>query len=147
MDEIDRAIVNGLQGGFPIAENPFALAAERLGISEDALLDRLARLKEAGVISRFGPLWHAEKMGGGLTLSAMAVPPDRFDEVAGIVNSHPEVAHNYAREHELNMWFVVATERPERIRAVLTEIEAATGLAVFDMPKIEEFYVGLRFSA
>lgn len=147
MDEIDRRIINGLQGGFPICERPFAAAAAKLGLEEADLLARVAVLREAGTISRFGPMWHAEKMGGGLTLTAMSVPAERFDEVAGVVNSFSEVAHNYAREHALNMWFVVATERPERIGEVLAEIEARTGLAVHDMPKIEEFFVGLRFEA
>ncbi len=147
MDDTDRRIVNALQGGFPIAERPFAAAAEALGLEEADLLARIKAMRDDGVISRFGPLWHAEKMGGGLTLSAMSVPAERFDDVAAIVNSFPEVAHNYARDHALNMWFVVATERPERIAEVLAEIEARTGLAVHDMPKIEEFFVGLRFEA
>lgn len=147
MDETDRRIVNALQGGFPIAERPFAVAAEQLGLAEDDLLARISRLRADGTISRFGPLWHAERMGGGLTLTAMKVPDERFDAVAAIVNSFPEVAHNYAREHALNMWFVVATEKPGRIGEVLAEIEARTGLAVHDMPKIEEFFVGLRFEA
>ena len=147
MDATDRRIINALQGGFPIAERPFALAAAKLGLEEADLLSRIQRLREAGTISRFGPMWHAEKMGGGLTLSAMSVPPERFDAVAELVNSYPEVAHNYAREHVLNMWFVVATEKPERIAEVLAEIEARTGIAVHDMPKVEEFFVGLRFEA
>lgn len=147
MDETDRRIINAFQGGFPICDRPFAVAAESLGLAEAELLTRVAALREAGIISRFGPMWHAEKMGGGLTLTAMKVPQDRFDEVAAMVNSFPEVAHNYAREHALNMWFVVATEKPERIKQVLVEIEAMTGIQVHDMPKIEEFFVGLRFEA
>ncbi|MBI3445701.1 MAG: Lrp/AsnC family transcriptional regulator [Magnetospirillum sp.] len=147
MDDIDRAIINTLQGGFPICDQPFAAIAEPLGLTGTQLLARIKRLREDGILTRFGPLWHAEKMGGGLTLTAMKVPEDRFDEVAEIVNSFPEVAHNYAREHALNMWFVLATESPERIGEVLAEIEARTGLPTHDMPKIEEFYVGLRFEA
>ena len=147
MDDIDRAIINTMQGGFPICDQPFAAIAEPLGLTGTQLLARIKRLREDGTLSRFGPMWHAEKMGGGLTLTAMKVPAERFDEVAEIVNSFPEVAHNYARDHALNMWFVVATETPERIREVLGEIEARTGLVTHDMPKIEEFYVGLRFEA
>ncbi|RAU23408.1 AsnC family protein [Paramagnetospirillum kuznetsovii] len=147
MDHTDRRIINAFQGGFPICERPFEAAAESLGLTEAEMISRVAALRAAGTVSRFGPLWHAEKMGGGLTLTAMKVPGDRFDEVADIVNSFPEVAHNYAREHALNMWFVVATEKPERIAEVLAEIEARTGLAVHDMPKVEEFFVGLRFEA
>ncbi len=77
----------------------------------------------------------------------MEVPAERFDDVAAIVNAFPEIAHNYQREHRLNMWFVVATERPERIAAVLDEIRAATGLKVLDLPKEQEFFLELRLTA
>ncbi|ARJ67397.1 protein nirG [Magnetospirillum sp. ME-1] len=147
MDDIDRAIINSLQGGFPICDQPFSAIAEPLGLTGSKLLARIRKLKDAGVISRFGPMWHAERMGGELTLTAMKVPQERFEEVADIVNSFPEVAHNYAREHALNMWFVVATEKPGRKAEVLAEIETRTGIEVHDMPKIQEFYVGLRFEA
>jgi DNA-binding Lrp family transcriptional regulator len=147
MDDIDRRIVNDLQGGLPLTERPYAFAAERLGMSERDLIERLERLLADGVLSRFGPMFHAERMGGALTLAALAAPEDRFDAVAGIVNAFPEVAHNYARDHALNMWFVVATDRPERVTEVLAEIEWRTGLTVYNMPKLEEFFVGLRFAA
>jgi len=145
LDEIDRRIINGLQGGFPICPAPYAAAAKDIGIDEATLLIRLQSLLADGLLSRFGPMYHAERLGGALTLAAMAVPEDRFDAVAGQVNGHGEVAHNYAREHELNMWFVLATEEPERIAEVIAEIEAETGLTVFNMPKKEEFFIGLRF--
>ncbi len=147
MDVIDRRIINALQDGLPVSERPFAAAAEGLDIAEDDLIERIKRLIDDGVLSRFGPMYHAERLGGGLTLAAISVPEDRFDEVASTVNAFPEVAHNYARDHELNMWFVLATERPGRIGQVIAEIEAATGLDVYDMPKIEEFFVGLRLEA
>jgi DNA-binding Lrp family transcriptional regulator len=147
MDDIDRRIVNDLQGDLPLTERPYAAAAERLGIGDRELIDRLEKLLADGVLSRFGPMFHAERMGGALTLAALAAPEDRFDAVAGIVNAFPEVAHNYARDHALNMWFVVATDRPERVTEVLAEIEWRTGLTVYNMPKLEEFFVGLRFAA
>lgn len=147
MDKTDRAIINSLQGGFPICERPFAMAAAELGLTEAELIARIERLLADGVLTRFGPLWHAERLGGTLSLCAMAVPVDRFDEVAATVNAFPEVAHNYARDHALNMWFVIATDTIPRKDDVLTEVQARTGLEVFDMPKIEEFFVGLRFEA
>ena len=146
MDSIDRQIVNALQGGFPIAERPFAEAAAGLGLSEEELITRLRGLIDRGALSRFGPMYDAERIGGGLTLAAMAVPEDRFEEVAGIVNGFAEVAHNYARNHALNMWFVIAAERPERVGQVLAEIEEATGLEVLDLPKIEEFFLELKLA-
>jgi len=144
LDATDRAIINGLQGGFPISERPYAEAAAALGIDEAELIERLRRLLAAGAISRFGPLYRAERLGGAVTLAALSAPAERYEEIAAIVNAMPEVAHNYERAHELNMWFVVAVERPERIAEVLARIEAATGCTVFNMPKLDEFYIGLR---
>ena len=147
IDAVDRRIINALQGGFPVSPRPYAEAAEQLGITETELIGRLECLLDAGVLSRFGPMYHAERMGGGLTLAAMQVPDERFEAVADQVNAHPEVAHNYARDHALNMWFVVATDRPEAISKTLDVIAAETGLEVLDMPKLKEFFVGLRFEA
>lgn len=147
MDEADKKIINHLQSGFPICESPYKQVADELGISENQLLERLQTLLGNGVLSRFGPLYHAEQMGGALTLAAMKVPIERFDEIAEIINAFPEVAHNYAREHELNMWFVIATEQPERLAQVIIEIEAQTGLQVYNMPKINEYFVGLKLEA
>ncbi len=145
MDSVDRHIINGLQGDFPISERPYAEAAARLGLTEDELIRRVDALLAQGALTRFGPMYHAERLGGALTLAAMKIPEEDFERVAGIVNAFPEVAHNYAREHRFNMWFVLATETPERIAEVIGEIERATGYRVYNMPKIEEFYVGLRF--
>ncbi len=145
MNKQDKAIINLLQDDFPICDAPYKKVAERLDISVDELLQRLESLLQTGVLSRFGPMFHAEKMGGGLTLAAMQVPEQRFDEVAEMVNAFPEVAHNYARQHHFNMWFVLATESPEQIQHILQEISEKTGLKVYDMPKKKEYFVGLRF--
>ncbi|MBV1797958.1 Lrp/AsnC family transcriptional regulator [Siccirubricoccus sp. G192] len=147
MDDLDRRIVNALQGGFPVCERPFAVAAEGLGMDETTLIARIAALRAEGVLSRFGPLYKAEGLGGAVTLAAMAVPEDRFEEVVALVNAHPEVAHNYARDHQLNMWFVLATEDEARIAATIRAIEAETGLAVLNMPRLAEYHVGLRLEA
>ena len=147
MDDLDRRIINTLQGGFPVSERPFLDAARTLGIGERDLIDRIENLLETGVLSRFGPMYHAERLGGGLTLAALSAPAAHFEEVAALVNAHAEVAHNYERDHELNMWFVLATERPDDIERVLAEISSETGLGVHDMRKLEEFFVGLRFEA
>ncbi|MBT3988986.1 MAG: AsnC family transcriptional regulator [Rhodospirillaceae bacterium] len=146
MLDVDRQIINALQGGFPISERPYAEAAEKLGLSEDALIARLAQLLEDKMLSRFGPMYNSEKMGGAVTLAAIAVPKARFKEVTGIVNSFAEVAHNYQREHKLNMWFVIAAEEPGEIAEVIEKIEAATGLEVFNMPKSEEYFLEMKLA-
>ena len=147
MDELDRAIVNGLQGGFPVCERPYAEAAARLGTDEATLIARLEALLAGGTLTRFGPLFDAVALGGAFTLCALAVPPGDFERIAAIVNAFPEVAHNYERAHRLNMWFVLATEKPGGIADALRRIEAATGLSVLEFPKLDEYFVELRLTA
>ena len=144
LDATDRSIINTLQTGLPICERPYAAAAGRLGITEEVLLSRLSRLRDQGFISRLGPMFHAEKLGGGLTLAAMQVPDDAYEKVSTQVNTYTEVAHNYRRNHVFNMWFVLATETPEEIENVLVSIAEETGYPVFNMPKQEEFFIGLK---
>lgn len=146
MDEIERLIINELQGNFPICPHPYAVVAERLGITEQVLIKRISDLLDRGILSRFGPMYHAERMGGALTLAAMRVPEADFERVTALVNAHPEVAHNYARAHDFNMWFVLATENAEQITEVIHTIEQESGFPVFNMPKEEEFYLNLRFN-
>lgn len=147
MDDIDRVIINGLQGGFPICERPYLEAAHQLGIEEDELIARIGRLLEEKVLTRFGPMFQIERMGGAFTLAAMKIPTEDFERVATIVNAMPEVAHNYQREHKFNMWFVLATATPEGIEQTIDRIEAVTGCRVFNMPKTKEYFVGARFLA
>jgi len=143
LDPIDRAIVAALQRGVPIVERPFAELAASLETTEEAVVSRLARLVDTGVVGRFAPMLDAEKLGGAVTLCAMAVPADRFEEVAARLGAMPEVAHNYEREHRFNMWFVLAVERAQQLPAAIARIEAETGLAVLDLPKLEEYRLEL----
>lgn len=144
LDTLDRRIVNELQGGFPVCERPFAVAGRGLGLAERDLIERIGRLLDEGYLNRFAPMFNAERLGGDVCLCAVAVPEGRFDAVAEQVNAHPEVAHNYARSHALNMWFVLASDRPERIEEVAEEIETEIGLAVHLMPKLDEYFIGLK---
>lgn len=147
MDELDRAVVNALQGDFPVSERPFLDAAARLGSSEHELIERIRRLLDQRVLTRFGPLWQVERLGGAYALAAMKVPQAEFERVAEKVNALPEVAHNYEREHAFNMWFVLATETPEALEDAAARIERETGHRVYLMPKAEEYFVGLTLAA
>ncbi len=147
MDETDRLLINSLQGNFPISDQPYLEVAQQLGISEDDLLSRLQTMLDNHTLTRFGPMYDIQKLGGSFSLCAIRVPAERFEEVTEIVNAFPEVAHNYERDHEFNMWYVLATESPEQIIQTNQAIAARTGLKVYNMPKIQEFFVGLHFQA
>jgi hypothetical protein len=86
-------------------------------------------------------------MGGSFVLAALSAPEADFDRLAELVNAFPEVAHNYRREHRLNMWFVLATASPAQVPEVAQRIEAATGLHVHLFPKEREYFVELRLVA
>ncbi|HMV18567.1 MAG TPA: AsnC family transcriptional regulator [Rhodocyclaceae bacterium] len=147
LDALDRALINALQGGFPLCDAPYQAVAEQLGTTEAEVLARLRRLLDERVLTRFGPMFQVERLGGRFVLAALAVPEARFDTVAAQVNALPEVAHNYRREHHLNMWFVLATETPDGIADAIRRIEADTGLMVFAFPKRREFFVDMRLQA
>jgi DNA-binding Lrp family transcriptional regulator len=151
LDRIDRAVINAFQGGFPVVEEPFEPAAEALrargiDVTGAKLLERVQRLDDDGVLTRFGALINAQEIGGAATLVAMHAPEERFEEVAEQVNAHREVAHNYEREHpHLNMWFVVSVADPDAVEDVLGDIESETGQETYNLPKREEFRVEAKF--
>jgi DNA-binding Lrp family transcriptional regulator len=147
LDEIDRKLINEWQGGFPLASRPFAEVARSLGISEDEAIERIRALRNENIVTRFGPMFNADALGGAFCLCAMIVPDQQWDATVEAVNAHIEVAHNYRREHRLNMWFVLAADRVGRIVEVCAEIEQTTGLRVFAFPKLREFFVEFRVSA
>lgn len=147
LDAADRALINALQGGFPLSDEPYREVGERLGLDENEVLARLKSLLERKVLTRFGPMYQIERIGGAFVLAALKVPESDYERVADAVNALPEVAHNYRREHALNMWFVLATETPEGIAAAIGKIEQATGLTVFAFPKEREYFVEMKLDA
>lgn len=148
LDTIDRVIIDTLQGGFPICERPYAEVAGRLGIAEADLLWRLQRLLDRRVLTRFGPLFQVERMGGAFVLAAMRVPESDWQRVLAVVNSLPTVAHNYRRESErnseFNMWFVLAAESEAGIDVAIAQIQQRSGLQVFRFPKLQEYFVEMK---
>ena len=146
-DEVERRLINAIQGEFPLSERPFAEVGAALGLSEDEVIARLQSLLDDRVLTRFGPMYQIERMGGAFCLAAIAVPEAQWASAVEAVNAFPEVAHNYRREHTLNMWFVLATETPEGIADCARRIEAATGLVVHLFPKEREYFVEMRLEA
>jgi siroheme decarboxylase len=147
MDALDKIIINNLQEGFPVCERPFAELADKLDVEEDSLIKRIQSLLDNGTLSRFGPLYNIEKLGGVYCLVAMSITEQDLEYVIGVINSYPEVAHNYERDHDFNVWFVVAVENKLQLETLLGEIEDKSGYLVYKMPKLKEFYVGLKFVA
>jgi DNA-binding Lrp family transcriptional regulator len=143
IDLQDARLIDRAQRSIPTTERPFADLAAELGLTEAVVIERLGHLLATGVLTRLGPLYQIERAGGQFILAALQAPEDRYAEVTAQVNALPEVAHNYRREHALNMWFVVAAETPAVAWAACDQIEAITGLPVHAFPKEREYFVGL----
>lgn len=144
LDQSDRMLIDRLQDGIALVPRPYAMLALETGLGEEEIVARIRRYLDEGLLSRFGPMFNADRMGGTFCLCAMSVPENRFDAVAAQVNAFSQVAHNYEREHELNMWFVLATETEEEREKVAQAIEERTGLQVLRFPKEEEYFIGLK---
>lgn len=128
-----------------MVRHPWQALAHELGSSSTELLDRLHELLNDGVLTRFGPMFDIDRLGGAFTLAALAVPEPRFETIAELLAAMPEVAHNYRREHAWNMWFVLACPSAQAINDTLLRIEHLTGLVPLNLPKEETYHVGLYF--
>lgn len=146
MDDIDRQLLNIIQADFPLEERPYRILGGRLGIGEDEALGRVRSLVESGVIRRLGPSFDSRKLGHVSTLVAAKVPPDRLEEVAGIVSSFPQVTHNYGREFEYNLWFTLICPREENLARALDEIKSRTGISeMHSLPAKRTFKIKVEF--
>jgi len=145
LSDIDRRLLDDYQHDFPLDPQPFATIAEQLGIDEAKVIERLTYLKRFGALSRVGAVLRPNRVGAS-TLAALAVPPDRLEDIAARVSAFAEVNHNYEREHEYNLWFVITAPDRAAVDRVLGEIAAATGLEPLDLPMLEDYFIDLGFS-
>ena len=144
LDDVDAALIDDYQSGFPVEERPFRRVGEALGVDEGEALERVRELRERGVYRRFGAVLNPPVIGAS-TLAAVQAPEERFDDVAETINAYPQVNHNYRRDHEWNTWFVVTAGSLERRDEILAEIERETGCEVLNLPMLTDFYIDLEF--
>jgi DNA-binding Lrp family transcriptional regulator len=144
MAAVEFRLLNDFQRRFPLVPEPYAVLAETLGVAEADVLERLARLRDCGAVSRVGAVFRPGAIGAS-TLAAMAVPPARLEAVATVVSRFPEVNHNYERDHRYNLWFVAAAPDEGALESVLGRIERTTGLDVLALPLVEEYHIDLGF--
>jgi len=118
--------------------------ANKLGVGESLVIERLTALKRQGIISRVGAVIKPNRVGKSL-LAAMSVSADRLSEIAALVSSYGEVNHNYEREHEYNLWFVVTAADAAALDKVLDEIENVTGHSILRLPLLKDYHIDLGF--
>ena len=149
MDELDRRILQAVQGGFPLSEKPYETIAHRLGIPSDRLWDRLQKLMAEGVIRRLGASLDSRKLGFSSTLAAVSVRPDLVEQAAEIIGTFPEVTHSYLRNDNFNIWFTIIGRDRERIDCILEQIRTSLSLEtsqVLNLPMKRVFKLDARLN-
>ena len=141
----EQGLLNNFQHNFPLTPRPYAELGKQLGISEDKVIKLLEELQAQGAISRVGPVFTPNRVGVS-TLAAMAVPAAELEAVAAIINEYPEVNHNYEREHEFNLWFVLTAPEAQHLQQVIDTIEFETGYQVMNLPMLEDYFIDLGFT-
>jgi len=144
MNKLQKRLLDTYQHGLPISSTPYADMAGKLGVREDEVITALGRLSDAGMVSRVGAVFKPGTIGVS-TLTAMTVPQARLEEVAALVNSYPEVNHNYEREHHFNLWFVITAATEMRLQEILDEIERSVSLPVMALPMQASYHIDLGF--
>jgi siroheme decarboxylase len=144
LDELDRRLLNLLQGSFPIASRPYAHVAELAGVPEQDVLTRTKRLLDERIIREVTPIFDTRVLGYSSMLVAAKVDADNPWRAAKIINSHPGVSHNYLRDHEFNLWFTIATEPGSALglEGTLRLLERLTGAeSVRQLPTLRLFKI------
>jgi siroheme decarboxylase len=144
LDELDKRLLNLLQGSFPLAPRPYAGVAELAGVSEDEVLRRTRRLLDQRIIREITPIFDTRVLGYKSMLVAARVDPENPWQAAKIINSHPGVSHNYLRDHEFNIWFTIATEPDSKLGldGTLEVLQRLTGAeSVRQLPTLRLFKI------
>ena len=141
---LEQHLLNDFQRDMSLSATPYADMAEQLGVSEEEVLQSIKSLQDRGVISRVGPVFRPNRIGVS-TLAAMAIEEQDLECVARIVSAFPEVNHNYQRDHEYNLWFVVTASSEEHLDIVLHEIEQHAEYPLMSLPMLEDYFIDLGF--
>jgi DNA-binding Lrp family transcriptional regulator len=145
LDGIDGKLLERLQQGVPLVRRPFQALGRELGILDS--LDRVRRLKEEGLIREIAGVFQARALGYRTALVALKVAPAGLEAAAAAINPHPGVSHNYAREHEYNLWFTLALPLAQDLRAEALRLgEKAGAEDTLFLPTLRVFKIGVLFS-
>jgi siroheme decarboxylase len=152
LDDLDKRLLNLMQGSFPIIERPYAAVAGKAGITEAELLQRVQRLLDERIIRQVTPIFDTRALGYSSMLVAAKVDPENPWRAATIINEHPGVSHNYLRNHEFNIWFTIATEPDsplglEKTLEVLAELAGAESIRQLPTLKLFKIRMDLEMEA
>ncbi len=141
---LEQCLLNDFQQDFPLSPHPFNDIADRLNVEPRLVIEAFEKLQSCGAISRVGPVIKPNSIGNSI-LAALKVPDDQLFETANMINTYPEVNHNYEREHHFNLWFVITAEDKNRLGFILDDIEQRSGYPLLRLPLLDTYYSDLGF--
>jgi siroheme decarboxylase len=144
LEDVERRLLNLLQGSFPLEPRPFAAVAREAGLSEEEVLARTQALLDDRIIRQLTPIYDTRALGYGSMLVAAKVDAEQPWRAAKIVNSHPGVSHNYLRNHDFNMWFTIAVEEHSQLGldGTLDVLQKLTGAeSIRQLPTLKLFKI------
>lgn len=145
MDDIDRDLLNEIQADFPVEPHPYRVIGRRLGMAEEEVLQRIAKLKGEGIIRRFGASINSRGIGFVSTLLAAQVPKEKFDAFVQTVNACPGVTHNYQRRHAYNVWFTLISSSLAEKKRTIKDLIRKTGVDILELPAKRIFKIRVDF--
>lgn len=147
MTETQSLILNHIQSGFPLVEDPYSRIAKELNLPRDAVISTITRLREDGIIRRIGASYVSAKLGYATTLVAAEVEPECIQDAADVASSFAEVTHNYQRNHRLNLWFTVIANSQQWLNSIISIIANTPGVrAVHPLPYQQIFKLKVEFN-
>jgi DNA-binding Lrp family transcriptional regulator len=145
LDETDKKLLNLIQLDFPLDAHPFRILANKIGISEDEVIHRMQHLQDEGAVRRIGPIINSKETGRVGTLVALKALEDQIEHIAELINSYPEVSHNYLRPGDYNVWFTLSAPSKERLAEILDELKREIQCPMMDLPTTHLFKIGVNF--
>jgi DNA-binding Lrp family transcriptional regulator len=146
LDELDKGILNAIQGEFPLVTRPYLAVAEKIGSTEDEVMRRVTEMKRKNVIRQTSAIFDTRALGYKSTLVAMKFDPAALDAGAEVINAHPGVSHNYKREHAYNLWFTIAVPREGNLKRVIDKLHADSGAQdTIILPTLRLYKIGVNF--
>lgn len=146
MDNLDRRLLDIIQTDFPLESRPYAVLAEKLGISEEEAFQRVRSLRKDGIIRRIGANFQSARLGWVSTLCAAKVPAEKMEEFISRVNAETGVTHNYEREHPYNIWFTLISPSIQAQLDTINAITRDTGISILNLPATRLYKIRVDFS-
>jgi len=145
LEDLDRELLNAVQWNFPLDPRPYAVLAERLGLSEPEVRERVARVKDLGVLRQLSAIFDTRALGYGSALVAAQIDPERVDAAADVISAHPGVSHNYKRNHAYNLWYTIAVPPGDSLDDHIDVLHRESGaLVTRKLPTLKLYKIGVK---